>query len=174
MNEDKLIKYALILVLLFALGTSAWNAAKDRAQLQQLLKDNKAQIDTISNNAAAQLAALAKQKQQVITVPQVVKALPQAFGPMPQPITVTQATPSSDVVVTVPQPDAKPLYDAQVECQQCKVALTACQQELMLTQQDRDAAVKAAKGGGFWSRAKAAAKWTVIGAGIGIAIGGKL
>jgi hypothetical protein len=35
---------------------------------------------------------------------------------------------------------------------------------------ERDAAVKAAKGGGFWTRTRRAAKWFLIGAGAGLAL----
>jgi hypothetical protein len=81
---------------------------------------------------------------------------------------------SSLASATIPQADLKPLYDYLQDCRACQVQLTSTQADLAderiksaaLTK-ERDTAVKAAKGGGFWSRVKHGAKWFAIGAAIG-------
>lgn len=182
-NTITLDKHHLILVAAVgllalagaALAVSYLDMQRAAAQLQQQLKDDRSQIASIVADAQARMAALAAQKQQIVTVPQIVKALPQAFGPMPQPITVTPpAAPTEPLVVNVPQPDAKPLFDELVTAQQDKIALATCQQQLTVTERDRDAAVKAAKGGSFWHKAAGTAKAVAIGIGIGVALGAKL
>lgn len=101
--------------------------------------------------------------------------LPVAFPPLPHPLSIALAPRAPDeseppAVITVPQDDLKPLFDRLEDCR-------ACQEQLATTQQDlrderakvsaltieRDAAVKAARGGGFWPRLRTAAKWFVIG-----------
>jgi hypothetical protein len=63
------------------------------------------------------------------------------------------------------------------QCQTCFLKLTAAQadlssrderlklagEQLSAVQNERDAAIKAAKGGGFWSRVHRSSKWLVIG-----------
>ena len=77
----------------------------------------------------------------------------------------------------MPLGDLKPLYDFVQDCRSCQAQLVASQADLRdertksaALATERDAAVKAAKGGGFWSRLKRHAKWLAIGAGIGVAL----
>lgn len=70
----------------------------------------------------------------------------------------------------------KPLFDFVQDCRACKVQLDAARADLSdeksksgALARERDAAVKAVKGGGFWTRLKRNAKWLAIGAVIGAA-----
>ena len=82
----------------------------------------------------------------------------------------------SAAVIAIPQPDLKPLYDSLQDCRVCQAQRATDQNDLAderakvtaLTA-ERDAALKAAHGGGFWSHVAHGAKWFVIGAAIGAA-----
>ncbi len=74
----------------------------------------------------------------------------------------------------IPAEDLKPLFDFVIDCKACQAQLSAAQGDLtderaknaaLVT--ERDAAIKAAKGGGFWRRVRRAAKWFAIGAAAG-------
>jgi len=77
--------------------------------------------------------------------------------------------------VQFPVEDLKPLYDFVQDCRACKAQLDAARADLTderatsaaLTKQ-RNAAVKAAKGGSFWSRLGRNVKWFALGAGVGV------
>jgi len=72
--------------------------------------------------------------------------------------------------VRVPSADLKPLFDFVQDCRACQAKLAAAQQDAQdqhtkndaLTK-ERDAAVKAAKGGSVWTRTVRAVKWVAIG-----------
>jgi hypothetical protein len=74
----------------------------------------------------------------------------------------------------IPSQDLKPLYDFALDCKSCQAKLTAAQGDLAdekaktaaLTK-ERDAALKAAKGGSVLNRLARAAKWFAIGAAAG-------
>jgi hypothetical protein len=75
--------------------------------------------------------------------------------------------------ICIPPPDLKPLYDSIEDCEACAAKLTASQADLAdettkftAASSERDAALKAAHGT-FWSHAKTAAKWIIIGAAAG-------
>jgi hypothetical protein len=77
-------------------------------------------------------------------------------------------------VVTIPPEDLKTLYDFSADCAACraerdtiKAGLADERVKSLALTRERDAAMKAAKGGGFWRRTGQAAKWI----GIGIAVG---
>jgi hypothetical protein len=79
-------------------------------------------------------------------------------------------------VAQIPTADLKPLFDFVQDCRACKVQLDAVRSDLKDEQvksaalaKERDAAVKAVKGGGFWTRVKRNAKWLAIGAILGAA-----
>jgi hypothetical protein len=72
--------------------------------------------------------------------------------------------------IVLPQEDLKPLFDFSAECKACQIVRDAQGREILLLGQEvealkaeRDAAVKASKGGRFWSRLKSNAHWFVIG-----------
>lgn len=76
--------------------------------------------------------------------------------------------------VEMPQADLKPLFDFVQDCRVCKAQLAAAQASLKDEQsrsaaltQERDAAVKAARGGSFWTRVKHSATWFAIGVAAG-------
>jgi hypothetical protein len=76
----------------------------------------------------------------------------------------------------IPPEDLKPLYDFVMECKACQAKLAVVQGDLGDEQtksaalaRERDAALQAARGGSFWTRARRAAKWFVIGAAVGAA-----
>jgi len=144
-----------------------------------------------------QIAALKQSvqtPQQVIReIPQFLPQLPQAITPIP---TATapgrergasegSAAPSAAAKtgngevpgaqdVRVPAADLKPLFDYVQDCRACQAKLSSAQQDLKdeqaknsaLTTQ-RDAAVKAAKGGGVWTRTWRAMKWAAVGFAVG-------
>ena len=68
-----------------------------------------------------------------------------------------------------PPEDAKPLFDRLADCKAMESALSACQQNFLDMKMERDAARKAAKGGGFWKRLKSNAEFLLLG-GVGGAI----
>jgi len=79
--------------------------------------------------------------------------------------------------VRVPAADLKPLFDFVQDCRACQAKLTAAQQDVKDEQAknsalttERDAAVKAAKGGGFWQRTARAAKWLAVGFAVGYVV----
>jgi hypothetical protein len=141
-----------------------------------------------------QIAAL---KASVQTPQQVIREIPQFLPPLPQPLETVPAKPAAAGPATinnnvakpgvtdssalpaapdarVPSADLKPLFDFVQDCRACQAKLTAAQQDAQderakndaLTK-ERDAAVKAAKGGGVWTRTLRAAKWLAIGIAVG-------
>jgi|SRR5579859_513727 len=115
------------------------------------------------------------------TAADVIKSLPAVFSPLPEPVSVSVAPPSSGpdapeapAVITVPQADLQPLFDHLEDCRACQEAIATAQQDLTDERAkvsalmiERDAAVKAARGGGFWSRLRSNAKWFAIGGAMG-------
>jgi len=87
-------------------------------------------------------------------------------NPTPKPAAAPDAT--------LPSADLKPLYDFALDCQACRAKLAAAQNDLADEKtksaslaQERDAAVRAAKGGNALRRIVRAAKWFLIGAAAG-------
>ena len=85
----------------------------------------------------------------------------------------TGASPQNGMA-QMPVTDLKPLFDFVQDCRACKVQLEAAQAHLADEKakaaalvKERDAAVKAARGGGFWSRVRHGAKWFLLGVGAG-------
>jgi hypothetical protein len=143
------------------------------------------------------LAEIAELKRRAQTPQQIVRELPQ-YLPLPQPIQLVPAAPTPQkgseanseqgsglsqkpsvndkLLAQFPAEDLKPLYDFVQDCRACQAQLTAAQNDLAderaksaALARQRDAAIKAAKGGGFWTRVKRNAKWLAIGVGIGYA-----
>ena len=130
------------------------------------------------------LAQIAKEKRSVRKPADIARRLPTAFPSLPRPFSVSMepraSVPKADAladapaIITVPQADLKPLFDQLENCRACEEQLTAAQRHLnderakvsALTI-ERDAAVKAARGGGFWSRIRTGAKWLLIGGALG-------
>jgi hypothetical protein len=88
----------------------------------------------------------------------------------------SQASSPDQFIAQLPAADLKPLYDFVQDCRACRAQLDAARADLTdertksnALATERDAAVRAAKGGGFWKRFKRTAKWFAIGAGFGAA-----
>jgi hypothetical protein len=87
------------------------------------------------------------------------------------------AAPSPEpAAAQIPPEDLKPLFDFVIDCKACQAKLSAAQGDLADERAknaalgtERDAALKAAKGGGFWRRVRRSAKWFVLGAAAGAA-----
>lgn len=82
----------------------------------------------------------------------------------------------SSPAAQIPAADLKPLYDYVQDCRACQAQLAAARQDatdnaqkLAALTRERDAAITAAKGGGFWRRLRRNALWFVVGAGAGAA-----
>jgi hypothetical protein len=78
------------------------------------------------------------------------------------------------IEAVIPAADLKPLYDLTLDCKACQAKLAASQGDLTdekaktaTLAQERDAAVRAAKGGSLVRRITRAAKWFAIGAAAG-------
>jgi hypothetical protein len=177
-----------VLLLTLAIVASSWLRAHDAwVHLQQKLEDDRAWLvkldqheKTVKAEADAQVAAIQKSAAQQQTPQQIVRWLPaQIPAPAPIKIEVPQATPSQPAppaIATVPQEDLAPLRDLIAKCQSCEVELPSLQAQLADERQknnlltgERDAALKAARGGGFFTRLKRAARWFAIGAAVGAA-----
>jgi hypothetical protein len=73
--------------------------------------------------------------------------------------------------VLLPSEDLKPLFDYVQDCRACDARTASAQQDLsdertkeQAITRERDTAVAAARGGGFWARLKRGAKWFGLGA----------
>jgi hypothetical protein len=142
-------------------------ANKREQQRDAILRKDLAQVSR-AEHSAKNPAAIAKR-------------LPAAFSPLPQPVSVSLAPPASGsdapeapAIITVPQADLQPMFDHLEDCRACQERLATAQQDLnderakvsALTI-ERDAAVKAARGSGFWSRLRSNVKWFAIGGAMG-------
>ena len=138
------------------------------------------------------LAAIAAQKRAVQTPAQILADLPHELS-LPMPFVLEQnplpdnpsaksggnsqsergaAGPATQVVI--PPEDLKPLYDFTLDCKACQAKLAAAQGDLIdertktdTLAKERDAALRAAKGGSLLRRIGRAAKWFAIGAAAG-------
>lgn len=138
--------------------------------------------------AAAQLAAMRKEVDRLKTAEQIAAWLPKQI-PMPEPVKIrvpkaTKKNPAPAAVARIPRQDLPALRDYVESCKACSVELHTTRQDLAAKEQqlklagerlsavekERNAALNAAKGGGFWHRAKTAFKWFAIGAGAGAAV----
>lgn len=76
----------------------------------------------------------------------------------------------------IPSADLKPLFDFVQDCRSCQAQLAAAKQnafddhaKLDALARERDAALRASKGGSFWRRLRRNALWFAVGAGAGAA-----
>jgi hypothetical protein len=164
------------------LGSALVSAQQDQARLAATLDAQKTVIaaaERREQDRAEQLRDTLQQieslKRAVQTPQQVIREIPQYLPQLPVPIHVEQppaepGKPAPPPVVTIPPQDLKTLYDFSADCAACKAENATLRGNLADAQvrtealtKERDAAVKAAKGGGFWQRAGRAAKWLVIG-----------
>lgn len=142
-------------------------ADKREHQRNALLRRNLAQVSRAEGSAK--------------TPVDIAQRLPAAFSPLPRPVSVSLAqrasrpdAPEAPAIITVPQADLQPLFDRLEDCRACQERLATAQQDLnderakaAALMIERDAAVKAAHGGGFWYRFRSNAKWFAIGGAMG-------
>jgi len=182
-----LVIAAIALLLLGIIAARSWLAARDaavhlaatlEAQEQILAQASERQRQ---RNAALSttLVKIAQAKRRVNTPARAAAEIPQLLPPLPAPLLLelpppTTETPQPPAVATVPQADLKPLYDYLQDCRACQASLIATRDnladeraKLAALTVERDAAIRAARGGGFWSRLRRNAKWFVIGAAAG-------
>lgn len=127
------------------------------------------------------LTQISNEEQATAKPADILRRLPAAFPLLPHPLSVSLATSTAGqdaseppALITIPQADLKALFDALEGCRACEVKLAAAQQDLdderakvsALTI-ERNAAVKAARGGAFWSRFRSGIKWFAIGGALG-------
>lgn len=182
-----LVTAAIALLALTILAARSWLAARDAAvHLAATLEAQELVLAQANERQRQREAALAttladieQAKRRVNTPARAAAQIPQLLPPLPAPLLLelpppTPETPEPPAVATVPQADLKPLYDYLQDCRACQASLTATRDNLTderakfaaLTV-ERDAAIRAARGGGFWSRLRRNAKWFVIGAAAG-------
>ncbi len=176
-----------------ALLADAWRAARhDSQKLAAALAAQNAVIQQAGDREnqrdsqlAAALASIQKQKQAVRTPKEASDRLASVLPPLPLPVSVhdpdlTVPLPpgeTSAATVSIPQPDLVPLYDQLQDCRADKAQNDALQKDLSDEKtkeaallHERDSAVTAAHGGGFFQRVKRAAKWFAIGVATGAAV----
>lgn len=137
----------------------------------------------------ATIASMQQALKNVQTPAQIAAFLQKAVSPaVPAPITIqipkaTPENPQPNFTAQIPQADLPALRNQVEACQECFVKLASAQQDaaslksqlqlageqLSAVTKERNAAVKASKGGGFWSRVKTGVKFFAIGAGFGAA-----
>lgn len=175
---------ALCLAIIVA---RSWKAARQAAnQMRLAFSAQKAVLDQANKREqqrdavlGTNLARISHDERAVKSPADIAKRLPAAFPPLPHPVSVSLAPRASDApeapaIITVPQDDLKPLFDRLEDCRACQEQLATAQQDLIdergkvsaLTI-ERDAAVKAARGGGFWARFRSGLKWFAIGGALG-------
>jgi hypothetical protein len=178
---------ATALLALGILAARSWLAAHDAAVRLAATLEIQEQILTQANerqrqrNAALSttLAGIAQAKRRVNTPAMAAVEIPQLLPPLPQPLVLqippsTPAQPEPPAEAIIPQSDLKPIYDYLQDCRACEASLTVARDDLTderakvgaLTV-ERDAAIRAARDGGFWSRLRRNTKWFVIGAAAG-------
>jgi hypothetical protein len=154
------------------------------ASAQKQAEDIQDAEDARDKASAATVAAIQQAAAKQVTPAEIAAWIPKQLAG-PQPITLqipapTAQNPSPNATASIPEADLPALRDQITACQTCSVKLSTAQadltsrdQQAVLAQKqidalktERDAAVKASKGGGFWSRVKAKGKWFVIGGGV--------
>jgi peptidoglycan hydrolase CwlO-like protein len=191
MNPHKIyIPAIVVLIVLAVLIGSAWSAhVKDEARRDAVIHEQEKTIadlheamDKRQAELKQQLSELEGRKQSVIKVP---SSAPQIIREMiPTPIQQTAAIekdtlPNAPVAVLTKQNEID-LAQFALSCKECDTRLQAVEadkadqtKQIAALTTERDAAMKAAKGGSVLQRFRRNAKWFVIGglAGYGIAKG---
>jgi hypothetical protein len=197
MTEGHKAALAVAALLGLALGVVVheWHGALvDRAVLDATLKaehanqaDLKSQSELVVRDLKERVAALEQVKAQAVTPAQIVREIP-TFLPQTLPAPVTTVTtpapagaaPGTPPTITgmqIPAADMRPLFDELITCKECSEKLTGAQMQTSIDEdkitsltKERDAAVKAAKGGSVWTRVKHSAETIVISAAAGYLI----
>jgi hypothetical protein len=186
-----IIVVSLAALVAAALLANSWlSAREDRVHLAATLEAQRVVIAAAEQREQARAAELRTAldqitalKRRVQTPQQAAAQLPATLPPLPEPIEIHVPEPDPNApkdqapppaTATIPQSDLKPLFDYVQDCRACQVQLTATRADLAdertkseAIAHERDAAIKAGKGGSFWSRVKRGAKWFAIGAAVG-------
>lgn len=180
MSKYQHVIIAVVATLLVCGGIFyAWVKAHDaKIQMQQTIRDKDFAIAQRDKQLADQTAQFNDLKKQTKTPRQVVANLPKVVD-LPKPIVLVRDLPqsqSSQISGLIPQADGgalipaeslKPLFDHLAQCRIDSLALTACRQDKADVTDKFNAAVRAARGGGFWSRLRANKNAALVGAGVG-------
>jgi len=176
-----------------ALLADAWRSARhDSQQLAATLAAQNAAIQQATDREKQRDSQLADvlekiqaQKRAVRTPQQAANDIPSVLPPLPLPVTLNGPNLSAPLTpgeapsttISVPQPDLIPLYDSLQDCRACAAQTAALKSDLSdektrsaALQRERDAAIRAARGGSFLSRLKRSAKWFAIGVATGAAV----
>jgi hypothetical protein len=181
--------FAALLALALVVISHEWHGALvDRAVLDATLKaEHASQADLAKQSALVvqdlkeRMAALEVVKLQATTPAQIVREIPSFLPPTLQaPVTAITApapagappgTPPAITGLQVPAVDMKPLFDQLVTCKECGEKLTGAQMQTSIDEdkirsltKERDAAVKAARGGSVWSKVKRGSEIFLFGA----------
>ena len=169
------------------IGVRSWLAARDAvAQLAATVASQKqilAQVATREDQrdaAVAKTVASIKQASTAVKTPaEAAEQIPMVLPSLPAPLNLDLPAPDASdatppATATVPQADLQPIYGYIQECRVCEAERSAAQADLSdertkeaaLTT-ERDAAIKEAHGGSFWSRVRSSAKWLILGAAAG-------
>jgi len=177
---------AVAVVAFLVVEERAWREERARlrdeiAAAQKQVQEATARQQERDAQLADALRQIARRKEAVRTPEQVVRELPHDL-PLPEPIRLVPAPPEpgkpdgkpgapSQPVAILPAEDLKPLFDFVQDCKACQTERDALRKNLADEQakgasmtRERDAAVKLARGGGFWRRSARAAKWFGLGA----------
>ena len=180
---------AVLLAAFLVFAGYGWLREHDaRLKAETQTGQQQKQIDGLKQQQAAaqsaleqKLASLQKERREPATADQLVADAHTLLPGLPDPLLVQAAAPDPALPnappaqsVIIPAADFATIRDAQLGCQENAAKLSACQavsdqgqQQLKLTEQQRDEWKTAAKGGSMWHRALGAAKWFAIGAGAG-------
>lgn len=185
-----------VLLVAAALVASSLLASRDaEAELRATIAAQKdviakldAEMQARDQQAANQVNQLRAMAQKVTTPTLAVQALPQVVdlpvaiylraplftSPAGDAEPTAPALPDAPSAAVIPAESVVPLYQRLAKCAEDDVLLAACQAgradleaKVEALETERDAAVKAARGGGFWKRLKANGKWFLLGAGAG-------
>jgi uncharacterized protein HemX len=156
-------------------------AESQAGQQQKQIDSLRQQQQTTQQALDSRLAMLDKLRQRPATAAQLVSDTASLLPQLPEPLRIESvpddpASPAGAATpaVVIPQTDFKSIRDAQLTCEENTAKLDACQslqsdnqQQLKLTEAQRDEWKTAAKGGSMWHRALGAAKWFSVGVGAG-------
>lgn len=160
--------FYLALIAVGLIGGYSWLKEHDaRLASDAQVKTAQGQIKQIQNQTKAQLQQVKTIVVQAKTPVQQVAAIPQlADVPLNARIAPTLAPQAPAVTV-----DLQPLMTELVQCKECDLKLTQCQQ--ISVEKDKEITALKAKPS-FWHRVKVTSEVVGIGIGIGLAISGRL
>lgn len=180
--RDDRMRLAATLASQSSIIAAAEKREQDRAtELAATLK----QIEELKRSVQTPQQVVRAIPQYLPPLPEPLETLPPTNGSAPAPnvpsgkafgLPDTPARPGEVLSpdLRVPAADLKPLFDFVQDCRACQAKLTAALQDAQdertksaALARERDAAVKAAKGGSTWTRAMRAAKWLAVGFGVG-------